>query len=165
MLNSDRSARRLFAVANRKQNVRCVRWTERAPGLHKRCIFVCYYSYVHVQYTLCGRSSWSCRNWHPLPLSGRGFVFLPASLELVSIIGSSLLLLLPQCTCHNACAEVKYDDFLRLKWLSALNGMKAAREAECSDRQRGSYSHKWTIAFLQRVKNQMTDIWYIRLLL
>ncbi len=31
LLNSDRSARRLFAVANRKQNVCCVLWAERTP--------------------------------------------------------------------------------------------------------------------------------------
>ncbi len=37
LLNSNRSPRRLFAVANRKQNVCCVRWTEQASGLFLKC--------------------------------------------------------------------------------------------------------------------------------
>ncbi len=40
LLNTDRSVCRLFAVANRKQNFRCVRWTEWAPalGMQEPCI-------------------------------------------------------------------------------------------------------------------------------
>ena len=48
LLNSDRSARRLFAVANRKQNVWCVRWTERAPGFDRLWD-------SHIEYTLSGK--------------------------------------------------------------------------------------------------------------